>query len=235
MKLPSGVQVLTGRSSPFEEEVTFWPLAQMVYSQIGRDREAYEADVLEDLRDAVGSWVEPDEVDRAVHGLGLALGLDGDGDESSRYHAAEVRRGIFAMVSGLAAQGPVVLVFEDLQEADPLVLDLIQQLVKEARRLPLLVLCVARWEFIEREPTWAGGIADAVTLWVEPLAPGHAARLAEEAGGLDPTTPTGSPRTPAGTRSSSSRSRACCSAKSARCLPEGRNRASACSRPPCRP
>jgi tetratricopeptide (TPR) repeat protein len=66
------------------------------------------------------------------------------------------------------------------------VLDLIQQLVKEARRLPLLVLCVARWEFIEREPTWAGGIADAVTLWVEPLAPGHAARLAEEAGGLDP-------------------------------------------------
>ena len=27
-------------SSPFEEEVTFWPLAEMVYRQIGRDPSA---------------------------------------------------------------------------------------------------------------------------------------------------------------------------------------------------
>ena len=141
---------------------------------------------LEDLREVVSTWVEPEGVDRAVHGLGLTLGLTDEGDEGSRYQAAEVRRGIFAMIEGLAAHGPVVLVFEDLQDADQLVLELIQQLVKDARRLPLLVVCVARWEFLEREPTWAGGIADAVTLWVEPLAPGHAARLAEEAGGLQP-------------------------------------------------
>ena len=44
--------------------------------------------------------------------------------------------------------------------------------------MPLMVLCVARWEFLEDRPNWAGGIADAVTLWVEPLTLGtcHGAR-----------------------------------------------------------
>ncbi len=38
--LPEGVRVLAGRSSAFEEEVTFWPLAQMVYREIGAERGA---------------------------------------------------------------------------------------------------------------------------------------------------------------------------------------------------
>jgi tetratricopeptide (TPR) repeat protein len=113
----------------------------------------------------------------------MALGIDTDREEQ-RYHEAEVRRGLLSVLTGLASQGPVVLVFEDLQESDPVLLDLIEQLVKEARKVPLMVLCVARWEFLERRPTWAGGIADNVTLWVEPLTPGHAAELAMEAGGL---------------------------------------------------
>ena len=104
--------------------------------------------------------------------------------EEGRYHAAEVRAGLLALLTGLASRGPVVLVFEDLHEADPLLLDLIEQLVKEARKVPLMVLCVARWEFLEDRPNWAGGIADAVTLWVEPLTTGHAAELAMEAGDL---------------------------------------------------
>ena len=123
-------------------------------------------------------------MDEAARRLALALGVsDGDGEEG-RYHAAEVRRGLLSLLSGVASRGPVVLVFEDLHEADPLLLDLIEQLVKEARRVPLMVLCVARWEFLEDRPNWAGGIADAVTLWVEPLTMGHATELAMEAGDL---------------------------------------------------
>ena len=105
----------------------------------------------------------------AVAASRLRAGLGEEGSEENRYHAAEVRRGVLAMLTGLAARGPVVLVFEDLHEADPLLLDLIEQLVKEARKVPLMVVCVARWEFLEQRPNWAGGLADAVTLWVEPL------------------------------------------------------------------
>lgn len=183
-ELDENVQVLTGRSSAFEEEVTFWPLAQMVYREIGEERGAPEDEVLGRLRERVGEWVDPDEVERAARRLGFALGLGGDGDGDDVYHAAEVRSGVLSMLSGLATRGPIVLVFEDLHEADPLLLDLIEQLMREARPVPLMVVCVARWEFLEERPSWAGGIPDAVTLWVEPLAMPHAIELAMVTGDL---------------------------------------------------
>ena len=183
--LPAGTQVLTGRSSPFEEDVEFWPLAQMVHSQLGEDPDAPSMEIEARLRDAVAEWVDADEVEGAVRRLGLAMGLHEDEGDDSRYQVAEVRQGVLAMLAGLARNGPVVLVFEDLHQADPLLLDLIEQLVKEARRVPLLVVCLARWDFLEDRPNWAGGLPDAVTLWVEQLSPEHALRLAMEAGGLD--------------------------------------------------
>jgi class 3 adenylate cyclase/tetratricopeptide (TPR) repeat protein len=182
--LGEDVKVLVGRSSPFEEEVTFWPLAQMVYRELGEERDASEDQLLKHLDSAVRAWVEPEEVEQAARRLGFALGLGEEGSEENRYHAAEVRSGVLAMLTGLAAGGPVVLVFEDLHDSDPLLWDLIEQLVREARRVPLMVVCVARWEFLERRPNWAGGLADAVTLWVEPLTLPHATQLAVETGDL---------------------------------------------------
>jgi class 3 adenylate cyclase/tetratricopeptide (TPR) repeat protein len=184
-RLPEGTKVLTGRSSPFEESVTFWPLAQMLYREIGEERDASEERVLERLGDLMRAAVGGDELDQAVRRLGLALGLGGAGSEEDRYHLAEVRSGVLTWLTAIAADGPVVMVFEDLQQADPLLLDLIEQLVKEARRVPLMVVCVARWDFLEERPNWAGGIGDAATLWVEPLAEEHGIRLAMETGGLD--------------------------------------------------
>jgi tetratricopeptide (TPR) repeat protein len=183
-RLPEDVAVLAGRSSAFEEEVTFWPLAQMVYGHIGEDRGTDQERVLGRLREAARGWVDTGEIDRAALRLSLALGLGDEGTEENRFHATEVRRGMLTMLTGLAAGGPVVLVFEDMQDADPLLLDLIEQLVKEARRLPLLVVCVARWEFLEVRPGWAGGVADAVTLWVEPLGFDDSVELATAAGDL---------------------------------------------------
>jgi class 3 adenylate cyclase/tetratricopeptide (TPR) repeat protein len=184
-QLPAGTKVLVGRSSPFEEDVEYWPLAQMVHRELGEDPEAPSSDVEERLRKAVAEWVEADEVEAAVRRLRLALGVGDPGGDDARYQQAEVRQGFLSMLGGLTRAGPVVVVFEDLHEADPLLLDLIEQLVKEARQVPLLVVCVARWEFLEERPNWAGGLPDAVTLWVEQLSPEHAARLAMEAGGLN--------------------------------------------------
>jgi class 3 adenylate cyclase/tetratricopeptide (TPR) repeat protein len=183
-ELPEDTKVLVGRSSAFEE-VTFSPVAQMVLREIGEDRDASSERLMGRLREVVQAWVGADEVENAANRLGLALGLGEEGREENRYHAGEVRAGLLTLLSGLAARGPVVLVFEDLHQADPLLLDLVEQLVKAARRMPLLVVCVARWEFLGERPGWAGGIADAVTLWVEPLTKADAIQLAMEAGDLD--------------------------------------------------
>ncbi len=182
-RLPDDVRVLQGRSSPFEEEVTFAPIAQMLSLELG-DNDGTEAMAMTGLRQAVAGWVPAEEVDLVTRRLALAMGYGEEATEENRYHANEVLLGVLDMLGGLLNDGPVVVVFEDLHQADPLLLDLVEQLVREARRSPLLVLCVARWEFLEDRPNWAGGLADAVTLWLEPLTIAHATRLAQEAGGL---------------------------------------------------
>ncbi len=182
--VPDGVTVLTGSPSPFEEQVTFWPLAHMIAHAIDDDGDVPTEELLERLRIAAIAWVGEDEADRVAHRLALAFGLGEAGSDENRYHSAEVKRGFLAMLEGLATRGPVVLVFEDLQAAEPLLLDLIEGIPRDGRRLPILVVCVARWEFLADRPGWAGGLADAVTLWVEPLAADDAVQLAIEAGDL---------------------------------------------------
>ena len=182
--IPSGVTVLTGHPSPFEEQVTFWPLAHMIVHAIDDEGDVPVEALPDKLRAAARVWVGDAEADRVAHQLGLAFGLGEEGSDENRYHSAEVKRGFLALLEGLAANGPIVLVFEDLQAAEPLLLDLIEGLLRAGRRLPLLVVCVARWEFLADRPGWAGGLADAITLWVEPLGSEDAVQLAIEAGDL---------------------------------------------------
>jgi class 3 adenylate cyclase/predicted ATPase len=181
--LPDDVHVLTGRSSPFEE-LTFWPIAQMLYRFLAEERGATPERLRERLRAAVAPLVAGEELEATVRGLALAMGLEEPRAEE-RHRSSDVARAFLSLVAGLAASGPVVLVFDNLQEAHPELHDLLERLAREVRELPLLVLAVARWGFLEERPSWAGGIPDAVTLWVEPLAAQHATQLAIEAGGLD--------------------------------------------------
>ena len=111
------------------------------------------------------------------------------GGEELRYRGAEIRAGLVSFVTGLARLQPVVLVFEDVHLAQPAFLELVEQTVREARRIPLLVLCAGRWELLEARPGWAGGIADALSLHLEPLSAEDSAQLAREAGeGIDDDT-----------------------------------------------
>ena len=182
--LGDDVTVLSGRPSQFEEQVTFWPLGQMVRDAVDGGGSVPTEELADRLRQAAVQWVGPEAAGKVAHRLGLALGLGEDANHENRYHSAEIRRGVLAMLEGLATTGPVVLVFEDLHAAEPLLLDLIERLMRDGRRLPLLVVCVARWGFLDERPGWAGGLADAVTLWVEPLATEDAVQLAMEAGDL---------------------------------------------------
>ena len=51
---------------------------------------------------------------------------------------------------------PLVLVFEDIHWADQGMLDLIEHLGQWVRA-PVLILCLARDELLERRPGWGGG------------------------------------------------------------------------------
>ena len=69
----------------------------------------------------------------------------------------------------LEESAPVVCVFDDLHWAEPTFLDLVGHVADWSRDAPILLLCIARPELLDRRSTWAGGKLNATTVLLEPL------------------------------------------------------------------
>ena len=69
----------------------------------------------------------------------------------------------------LAEDHPLVLVLEDIHWADDGTLDFIEHLADWSTDSPLLVLCTARSELLDRRPTWSGGRLNSQTISLAPL------------------------------------------------------------------
>jgi class 3 adenylate cyclase/predicted ATPase len=158
-----------GRCLAYGDGVAFWALAEVVKAQAGiseRDTENEAAeklhrsvvDAFEDATDA--HWVESHL--RPLVGLEADTGLVGDrGGEAF----AAWRR----FLEALAEQRPFVLVLEDLHWADEGLLDFVDELVDWLSDVPLLVVCSARPELLQRRPGWGGGKLNASTVGLSPL------------------------------------------------------------------
>ena len=90
-------------------------------------------------------------------------------------------------LEALAADSPLVLVQEDIHWADDGLLDFLEFLTRWAEG-PILVLCLARHELLERRAAWGGGIPNAASIVLEPLDAEESAQMVDGllAGGLPP-------------------------------------------------
>jgi class 3 adenylate cyclase/tetratricopeptide (TPR) repeat protein len=79
----------------------------------------------------------------------------------------------------LARERPLVIMFEDLQWAEPTFLDLVDHVTDLARDAPMLLLCVARPELLDNRPGWGGGKLNATTMLLEALSDDEAKQLVE--------------------------------------------------------
>ena len=96
----------------------------------------------------------------------------------------------------LEEQAPLVVVLDDLQWGAETFLDLAEHVVGLSREAPILLLCMARPELLERRPEWP------VSVSLQPLSDDDAMTLI---GDMDDVIRAGSPMPPAATRSSSGR------------------------------
>ena len=69
-----------------------------------------------------------------------------------------------------------MLAIEDIHWADEGMLDLIEYLARWVRG-PVLLVCLARDELLDRRPGWGGGRRNATTIALEPLGPERAHEL----------------------------------------------------------
>jgi class 3 adenylate cyclase len=172
-----------GRSPAFGEGVTYWALGEMVR----RRAKLAESDDEPTTRERIGATLAeyvPDEAERRrLEPALLSLLGVGDPPAGGREELFAALRTFFERVSIL---GTTVLVFEDLQWADPGVLDFIDHLLEWSIGYPILVVTLARPELLDRRPDWGAGRRDFVALALGPLAEGP---MRELLAGLVPELP----------------------------------------------
>jgi class 3 adenylate cyclase/tetratricopeptide (TPR) repeat protein len=164
-----------GRSLPYGEGITYWALGEMIKAQAGILESDSPEDAAAKLAVAVGEVAEDEtEVDWLEATLAPLVGASGTVASSEREESFTAWR---RFVEGIAAQRPLVLVFEDLHWADEALLAFIEHLVDWSTGVPLLVLCTARPELYERHAGWGGGKRNSNTVSLSPLAADDTARL----------------------------------------------------------
>ncbi|WP_153535472.1 BTAD domain-containing putative transcriptional regulator [Actinomadura macrotermitis] len=90
-------------------------------------------------------------------------------------------------LEGIAADGPLVVVFDDLHHTGTGLLRMVETLTERVAAVPLLVVATARPELLHRRPRWCGGRRDTCVLTLDPLPDdATAALLGEGAGDLLP-------------------------------------------------
>jgi class 3 adenylate cyclase/tetratricopeptide (TPR) repeat protein len=139
-----GARVVRGRCLPYGEGITYWPVIE----------------VLKQLPPARELDLDPAAV-AAIEGL--------LGDEPAVSSTEEIPWALRKLLESAAASAPVVVVFDDIHWAEPAFFDLIEHIADLSRAAPILLLCIARPELLDRRPGWGGGKLNATTVLLEPL------------------------------------------------------------------
>ncbi|HET8558375.1 MAG TPA: tetratricopeptide repeat protein [Gaiellaceae bacterium] len=162
---------LCGRTLPYGEGVTYWPLASMIKASAGIRDDDPASEAFEKLRACCESEAVADL-------LGAALGVLGAA-EGGEHEPGQLSWAALRWAEQLADAQPLVLVFEDVHWAEEPLLDLIEDLARSLREVPVLIIALARPELLDARPAWGGGIRTATAVDLAPLDGNESGELAD--------------------------------------------------------
>ena len=153
---------IEGRCLPYGDGITFWPVAEAVRELAGIDLD----DPLEIARSKLQALLRGAEesgllFDRVAAAIGLA-----DATVGMQETFWAIRR----LLEQVGREHPLVVILDDLQWAEPALLDLLEYLLRSCRDAPILVLCLARSDLLEERSGWAAHLPNATILHLPPLA-----------------------------------------------------------------
>lgn len=155
-----------GRCLSYGEGVAYWALAEMVRMRLRITEGDPPATVAERLDAGLAEHV-PDAEDRVFlrPRLAVLLGLD----EPEAMDRDTLFAGWRLFLERLAERDPVVLLFEDLQNADTGLLDFVDHLLEWSTDLPIFMLGLTRPELFDARPGWGGAHRRITVLTLDPL------------------------------------------------------------------
>ncbi len=150
-------RVVRGRCLSYGEGITYWPAVEIL-KQLAT---LPEGDAGRPLRSLLGETDAPASAEEIAWGFRKLL-----------EHEAQAQ--------------PLVVVFDDLHWAEETLLDVVEHVADLSRDAPILLLCMARPELLERRPSWGGGKWNASTVLLEPLDAAETETLLAELGEVPP-------------------------------------------------
>jgi class 3 adenylate cyclase/tetratricopeptide (TPR) repeat protein len=166
----SHTTVLSGRCLSYGDGITFYALGEIVRSAAGIADTDDPAAAAARLRSVLA---DAEDAGRVARTVGSLFGWDEPAEAEDAFW------GVRRLFEHLARDRPLVLVFDDIHWAEPLLLDLIDHLADWTRDAEVLVVCVARPELLELRPVWGGGKVNATVILLEPLGGDDASRLVD--------------------------------------------------------
>jgi class 3 adenylate cyclase/tetratricopeptide (TPR) repeat protein len=162
--------VLAGRCLSYGDGITYWPVAEMI----------------QPIVDGARGW--PASLSGVEHAEEIASGLDTMLGRSTLAGSAQMAWAFRRLLESLARDRPVVVVVDDVQWAEPPLLDLLDHVTDLSRDAPILIVCMARPEFLQTRSGWGAGRRHVTTTVLAPLTENDSAALAEGllGRGLDP-------------------------------------------------
>src|SRR6184192_3176163 len=164
--LAPGATVATAQCLPYGQQLTYWPMRQVLFTLTNTTEDTAPAEV----REAIGTWLRDvgvENADRDARLLAATIGEAGtEGVDKDLLFAAWR-----SAIEATARRNPLVIVFEDLHWSSDSLLDLAQFVMQPRGDAAVLMIVLARPELLDRRPNWGGGKLNHLAIALEPLAP----------------------------------------------------------------
>jgi len=147
-------RVVRARCLSYGEGISYWPVVEVLKGLDAMPADDYAASILQALL----------------------------GERVMAVSSQEIAWAFRVLLEEVAQEEPLVVVFDDIQWGEETFLNLIEHVADLSRDAPILLLCLARPELLEKRPGWGGGKENATTVVLEPLNADETDRLLEALG-----------------------------------------------------
>ena len=167
-----------GRCVPYGDGNAFRALADVVRAEAAIEQYDDAITASKKLR-ALADRVDPasSERDWIIRGLEPLLGLGEGGGDKSSVSPSESAAAWSRVIADAAETAPMVVVFEDLHWAEPVVREMVGSIAEALVTQPVLLICLARPELLEDADGRSGGPVTATTIVLGQLTEGETSTL----------------------------------------------------------
>jgi predicted ATPase/class 3 adenylate cyclase len=181
-------ELRSGECPPYGAGIAYWALAEVLREEFGIAPEDSAEDtwrrLAEGVRDRLEQAGAEEPTERIAALIAVVLGIEPpEGAPALESEDPQrMRESLFsavrALLEAMSVRRPLVLAIEDIHWADEGVLDLIEHLARWVRG-PMLIVCLARDELLDRRADWGGGRRNATSISLEPLSESETEELVQ--------------------------------------------------------